>query len=200
MEMAIQTERLGQEFYTIMGNKFQKDKQLKDLFTTLAAKERIHAQTFAELKSMVTVTGPEPVQWEEVSDYLRSFVESEFFLGKGKALPSMDRITTVIEAVRFALGFEKETLLYYMELRSIVKEKAVLDEVINEEKKHILWLERFKTISEKANKIVLHGVARTGRKFATCQAHRRGGFSAYSSPACPDESPFHSVIPLLSQA
>jgi rubrerythrin len=144
MEMAVQTERLGQEFYTVMGSTFQKNRELHDLFKTLADKERIHAQTFAELKTMVSKTGPEPVQWEDVSDYLRSFVESEFFLGKGKALPSMDRITTVAEAVRFALGFEKETLLYYMELRTIVKEKAVVDEVIQEEKKHILWLERLK--------------------------------------------------------
>jgi len=36
--------------------------------------------------------------------------------------------------VKFALGFEKETLLYFMELRKIVKEKEVMDEVINEEK------------------------------------------------------------------
>ncbi len=31
-----------------------------------------------------------------------------------------------------------------MELRKIVKEKEVVDEVINEEKSHIMWLAAFK--------------------------------------------------------
>jgi len=53
-------------------------------------------------------------------------------------------LQTVQDAVKFALGFEKETLLYFMELRAIVKEKEVVDEVINEEKSHIRWLDSFR--------------------------------------------------------
>jgi rubrerythrin len=75
---------------------------------------------------------------------MRAFVESEFFLGNSKSLPAMDHLKTVKDVVRFALGFEKETLLYFWELRSIVKEKEVLDEVINEEKRHIMWLDAFR--------------------------------------------------------
>jgi rubrerythrin len=56
----------------------------------------------------------------------------------------MDHLRTVQDAVKFALGFEKETLLYFMELRSIVKEKSAVDEVINEEKSHIVWLDKFR--------------------------------------------------------
>jgi rubrerythrin len=75
---------------------------------------------------------------------MRAFVESEFFLGRTKSLPSMTRIRSAKDAVKFALGFEKETLLYFMELRKIVREKEVVDEVINEEKSHIMWLTQFK--------------------------------------------------------
>jgi rubrerythrin len=144
MEMAVQTERLGYQFYASMSETFKKNADLYKLFTTLAAKEKIHEKTFAELKEIVTKGGTEPSQWEDVSDYLRAFVESEFFLGKGKALPSMDRVKTAQDTISFALGFEKETLLYYMELRSIVREKTVMDEIINEEKSHIVWLQRLK--------------------------------------------------------
>jgi rubrerythrin len=144
MEMAVQTERLGYQFYTGMAEKFKKDEGLVKLFTTLASKEKVHEKTFAGLKDMVAKHGTEPVQWEEVSNYMRAFVESQFFLGKGKALPSMDHLKTVQDAVLFAIGFEKETLLYFFELRSIVKEKEVVDEVINEEKSHIRWLDTFK--------------------------------------------------------
>jgi rubrerythrin len=144
MEMAVRTETLGYQFYTGMADKFKKDGGLAKLFTTLANKEKQHEKTFAGLKDAVAKGGTEPVQWEEVSNYMRAFVESEFFLGKGKALPSMDHIKTVSDAVRFALGFEKETLLYFMELRSIVKEKKVVEEIINEEKSHIMWLDSFR--------------------------------------------------------
>lgn len=144
MEMAIQTEKLGFQFYTGMAEKFKKDGGLVKLFTTLANKEKTHERTFTNLKDTVARHGAEPVLWDEVSNYMRAFVESEFFLGKGKSLPTMDHIKTVRDAVQFALGFEKETLLYFMELRSVVKEKQVVDEVISEEKSHIQWLAAFR--------------------------------------------------------
>jgi len=145
IEMAVRTEILGYRFYTTMAKKFKKNAALVNLFTTLAAKEKMHEKTFSGLKDMVAKSGPEPVEWEEVSNYMRAFVESEFFLGRTKSLPSMTRIRSVKDAVKFALGFEKETLLYFMELRKIVKEKEVVDEVINEEKSHIMWLAAFKS-------------------------------------------------------
>jgi rubrerythrin len=144
IEMAIQTEALGYQFYTRMAEKFKKDDGLVKLFTTLAKKEQVHEKTFIGIKDLIAKHGAEPVQWEEVSNYMRAFVESEFFLGRGKALPSMDHLKTVKEVVQFAIGFEKETLLYFFELRSMVKEKEVVDEVINEEKSHIRWLDTFK--------------------------------------------------------
>jgi rubrerythrin len=144
MEMAVQTEVLGYQFYTGMAEKFRKDDGLVKLFTELASKEKQHEKTFNGLKDSVAKNGIAPAQWEEVSNYMRAFVESEFFLGKGKALPSMDHIKTVNDAVRFAIGFEKETLLYFIELRTLVRDKEVLDEVINEEKSHIVWLDSFR--------------------------------------------------------
>ncbi len=144
MEMAVQTEKLGYQFYTGMAEKFKSDQGLVKLFTNLASKEKVHEEIFSGLKDLVAKKGVEPVEWEEVTNYMRAFVESEFFLGNTKSLAGLDYIKTVNDAVRFALGFEKETLLYFWELRSIVKEKAVVDQVIDEEKSHIVWLDNFR--------------------------------------------------------
>ena len=144
LEMAIQTEKLGFQFYTSMAEKFKKDAGLVKLFNTLASKEIVHEKIFTNLKDSVDQQGTEPVEWEEVSSYMRAYVESEFFLGKGKSLPNMDHLKTPQDAVKFAMGFEKETLLYFMELRAIVKEKEVVDEIINEERSHIMWLDSFR--------------------------------------------------------
>ncbi len=143
LEQAVQTERLGCQFYTSIAGKFKHDERLVKLFTTLAEKELRHEKTYSELKDMVGDSEPEG--WEEVSQYLRAIVESEFFLGKNKALPSMDGIKTVSNAVDYALGFEKETLLYFYGVRDAIKEKELVDEIINEEKSHIMWLNAFKT-------------------------------------------------------
>ena len=75
---------------------------------------------------------------------MRAIVESEFFLGKEKSLPSLEHLKTTEDAVHFAIGFEKETLLYFHSLKDVVKEKEVVDEIINEEKSHIRWLSDFR--------------------------------------------------------
>ncbi len=139
---AVQTEKLGYEFYTTLAEKLKKDGGLYKLFTTLAGKELKHEATFRELLDIIK--DDEPVDWEEAEHYLRAIVESEFFLGKHKSLPSMTKVKTVEDAVNFALGFEKETLLYFYWMRDAVKEKEVIEEIINEEKSHIMWLNRFR--------------------------------------------------------
>ncbi len=139
---AVQTEKLGYEFYTAMAKRFKENEKLKNLFEMLAVKEQQHEKRFSELKNKIE--DEEIENWEEVSQYLRAIVESEFFLGKNKSLPSLEHAKTVTDAVNFALGFEKETLLYYYNLKDIIEEKNVLNEIISEEKQHIIWLHEFK--------------------------------------------------------
>ncbi|HIJ59329.1 MAG TPA: ferritin family protein [Nitrospirae bacterium] len=142
LEQAIQTEKLGYQFYTTICERFKNEQRLKELFTTLANKELAHEKTFSELLEMVDKKVEDG--WYEASLYLRAIVESEFFLGKNKSLPSMEKLKDIGDAVTYAIGFEKETLLYFYGIRDVVKEKEIVDEIINEEKSHIRWLMSFK--------------------------------------------------------
>jgi rubrerythrin len=142
VEQAIQTEKLGNEFYTKMSEKFQDNKDLKKLFETLAAHEVRHGNSFIELKEKLS--DEQPDGWDEVTPYLRAIVDSEFFLGKDKCLPSLEHVKTALEAIEFALCFERETLLYYYALREATQEKEILDKIIREEKSHIIWLNSLK--------------------------------------------------------
>jgi rubrerythrin len=143
LEQAVQTEKLGFQFYTEMTARFKDEEKFAKLFGTLAEKELKHEKTYADMLDMVG--DAEPDGWEEISHYLRAIVESEFFLGNNKSLPSMDGIKTISDAVDYALGFEKETLLYFFGLRGAVREKELVDEIINEEKSHVMWLNAFKS-------------------------------------------------------
>ena len=109
IEQAVRTEQLGYNFYSSMAEKFKDNKKLRDLFDTLARKEQTHEQRFKELYEIV---GDEEIEgWEDVSEYMRAFAESEFFLGSDKAIVKMKEIQGAQDAVDFALAFEKETLL-----------------------------------------------------------------------------------------
>jgi rubrerythrin len=138
VEQAVQTERLGNSFYTGMARKFHDKYDLKKLFETLAAQEYRHEQVFLQLKDRIS--DEEAEGWDEVTLYLKALAESEFFLGKGKSLTSMNEAKTAAEAVTFALGFEKETLLFYYSLKDVVGGQEILDAIIREEKSHIIWL------------------------------------------------------------
>ncbi len=140
VEQAVQTERLGHEFYLEMARRFRDNARMKELCETLAQKELDHEKIFSELFKDIRDEGG--VDWEEVSKYLRAVVESEFFLGKGKSLPSLERVKTVSDAIRFAIGFEKETLLYFYMIRDVSALKDVVSRIIDEEKSHIVWLSR----------------------------------------------------------
>lgn len=143
VEQAIRTEHLGYEFYLNMAERFDKENQdLAGLFLTLAEKEQVHEQRYRELHEVVGEEEPEG--WVDVSEYMRAFVESEFFLGGSeKALIKMREVNSMAEAVLFAINFEKETLLYFLGLKEAVKQKEVVDEIINEERSHIMWLNKF---------------------------------------------------------
>ncbi len=144
VEMAIRTEKLGHEFYTGMAGKFGDDQGLRDLFTRLATMELKHERIFTGL--LDKITGSEPNEWTEVQYYFRAMMESEFLLGSGKSLPNLDHVKTVANATDFAIGFEKETILFFTGMRSAVADadRPVVDGIIEEEMSHIAILTRFR--------------------------------------------------------
>jgi len=144
IEQAIQTEKLGYEFYSTMSERFKANDQLKKLFDLLAAHEMKHGKRFNAL--LDRIKNEEPEGWDEITQYLRALVGSEFFLGKDKCLPSLDHVKTPLQAINLALCFERETLLYYYTLRETTKEKEVVDEIIREERSHIVWLNDLKKL------------------------------------------------------
>jgi len=135
VEQAIQTEKLGYELYTALAGRFSEDDELSQLFEYLAGQELQHEKVFSDLKDRISTN--ELADWDEASYYLRAIVESKFFLGSKKALPSLDNIQTKEEALRHAMFFEKDTLLYFYSMRDLVKEWEIVDTIIKAEKSHI---------------------------------------------------------------
>jgi rubrerythrin len=147
VELAVQTEQGGKMFYEAVAARTQ-DAVLKQLFQLLAEEETNHIATFVELGRRVRVAPEElPYNWEEATLYLKSIVDSRYFLGKDKALALAGESKDAEETLGHALGFEKETLLFYAEILSMVSERnqQPVRELIEQERQHVRKLQELRS-------------------------------------------------------
>ncbi|MBF0343693.1 MAG: ferritin family protein [Nitrospirae bacterium] len=151
IELAIRTEKLGFSYYNELAQKFRKNEEIHILFNNLADNEAKHAAKFTKLKESLDQSQLE--NWEEASEYMRAYVESAFFMGANKAVPHMQNISDSTAALGLAIAFEKETLLYFYGMADAVaqdKNRHIVDEIIKEEKSHIVLLSALKEKLSKA--------------------------------------------------
>jgi len=139
VEMALELEKSGKAFYQAVAAKTD-DAELKALFQDLAEQEQQHYDTFSKLSETDWAASPSTQrEWDEYLMYLQAAIQSHFFEGPDKALALADQVDDKKEALRMAMGFEKDTLLFYHDLRDKVSEadEAMIERVIAEEKTHL---------------------------------------------------------------
>jgi rubrerythrin len=148
IEMAIRTEENGQKFYLLHAEKTEKE-NIKSLFQYLADEEGEHIKDFQKLYDIVKETGESIFgDYEEFKAYMSSFADSKFLANFTAEAGKLKDSTDMIEILDFALGFEKETLLFYYGLLDFISEKgkSIVKEIIEQEKKHIMKLGSIKKV------------------------------------------------------
>jgi rubrerythrin len=151
MEMAVETEKGGKLFYEAVAAQ-SKDEALKGLFAYLADQEKQHINVFVNIAKTIKVAADEaPANWEEVALYLRAVTDSRYFLGKDKALSLARDAKSTSQAVKLALAFEKETLVFYLEAADMVPvlNRPAVEALIKEERAHVRRLTGFLQTCEK---------------------------------------------------
>ena len=154
-EMAIQIEENGAAFYRKAAD-LQKEAADKKFLQTLAQVEDRHKVSFQEMKTQVseleksqTVFDPN----DELSAYLKAMADAHGGEGNPEALELLTGKETMAEIVTLAIGLEKESILFYLGLKDIVPPKygqEKIDEIINEEKKHVVQLSGFLKKAQKS--------------------------------------------------
>jgi rubrerythrin len=139
VELAMRVEQSGEVFYRAVVQKATSP-TVRDLFEDLAAQEVIHYKIFSKLSQAVQ-NNPwmTDAEWDEYAGYLQATVQSAFFDGPDKALALAETVADEAEALNMAIGFEKETLLFFYDLRDTVTaaDRSFIEKIIAEEKKHI---------------------------------------------------------------
>jgi rubrerythrin len=139
LEMAMKIEENGEAFYKAAAEKSD-DAEIVELFEDLAARERRHYEVF---KDMAQEVGPPPEpSGEEIGDYasfLKVALDHAVFVGPDKALRMAEEARDRKAVLRAAMGLEKDTMLFYYDLREMVADvdRATVSDIINEEKQHL---------------------------------------------------------------
>ena len=139
IEMALEIEKSGEVFYRAVAKKVQSP-EIKALFEDLAEQEVLHYEAFKKLEKINWDQSLMPAdQWSQYLMYLQATIQSAFFEGRDKALALADQVTDGNEALQMAMGFEKETLLFFYDLRDMVTDadKKIIKRIIEEEKAHL---------------------------------------------------------------
>lgn len=144
LKWAIEIEKNGESFYNTVAAK-SADRELKALFEDLAAQEQGHYQVF---KKMLEEVKPDPdlsgigYEYEEYHTYLQVALADALFAGPDKGLTLAKQAQDRETALQAAMGFEKDTLLFFYDLREMVSEadREAISAVIREEKRHLRQL------------------------------------------------------------
>ena len=144
-EMAEEIERNGAKFYRQAAQNTS-DKQTKQMLLDMADMEDGHLATFQEMREQLsgqekswTVFDPD----NQSVLYLQAMADTRGYEGKITPTKELTGSETPKEILETALNSEKESVVFYFGLRSLVPVKAGKDKVeaiINEELGHITIL------------------------------------------------------------
>lgn len=141
IDIAKQMERTGEAFYAA-AVLHAKNPRVAEIFAMLRDEESRHAEGFEALLPRIAASFSEWRENERYLDYLRALLEDRVFPGPEQAAEAVARIDDDVTAVRMALRFEKDAILFFYELRAMVlpQDQRIVESLISEEHSHVIML------------------------------------------------------------
>ena len=136
LDLAVWLEKHGQAFYEKACDAAT-DSCLKETFAALAVEERKHCAIYTDLYQMYTGKSAEG---EELLGEYGKFIQ--LLIREITQSLEFEGVLTPEELLSRALQFEKNTLLYFAEVKPLFRGKAgaLIEAVCREEKRHIQQL------------------------------------------------------------
>ncbi len=144
-EMAEEIERQAAKFYSEVSKKAPTD-EMKKFFVELSGMEARHLKIFADMRKQLSedekaVTTYDPDN--EAALYLKTMADAKGWEGKISPTQKLTGKETMKQVIEIALNAEKESVVFYYGLKSIVSERAgrdKIEQIILEELSHIRTL------------------------------------------------------------
>ncbi len=147
VELAIQIEKNGKEFYDILTAK-SKIEKAKDVFKFLSGEEEKHVVIFTKILENVHRYEPQESYPGEYLAYMNTLAADYVFTRKNTGREIAKKIKSDKEAVDVGIGHEKDSILFYEGMKKVVPEDEakVVEEVILQEQSHLKQLMDLKKI------------------------------------------------------
>ncbi len=142
LEMAIRIEENGQQFYRTALEDTE-DEGLRKTLNYLVQEEEKHKRYFRSLLDRLQEEeNPFDPYMEEALLYLKAMADAHVFTAELGGREHADTIKSAEDIIDFAIAMEKDSLLFYYEIARGINERdrAVVEEVIEEEKSHLTKL------------------------------------------------------------
>ena len=139
LEIAMQIEKNGQVFYHAVAAKVA-DLDVKELLQDLAVQEQRHYQVFEKMADTASgAASPSAPEYDDYQVYLQAALDNALFAGPDKALAWAEQARDRQALLQAAIGFEKDTLLFFYDLRDMVSvaDQKAIQGIIQEEKLHL---------------------------------------------------------------
>lgn len=137
IETAIRAEELGIGYYSELAKQYSKQPEIKKMFELLAKDEVDHKRQFTEM--MKDVQDKQVVISDLDEAFFRSVDISRFF----SDMESVDTSIDPLDVLRRALQFEKESVLFYQQIRDLIGPDDTMDRIIAVEKKHVSQIMKY---------------------------------------------------------
>jgi len=147
VELGIQIEKNGEEFYRAAKKAAVSD-DAKQVFDYLMSEERRHLALFQGLLAKIELVRQAEQYEGEWDAYLKAAATEHMFGDPARAAGVIAKIKTQDDALAFAIGFEKDSILLYYELGNLVegRSKDAVAKLRDEEKDHLRRLSELRGI------------------------------------------------------
>jgi rubrerythrin len=142
LRWAMEIEESGQAFYEAVAAKTQ-DREAKLVLQDLAYQEERHYRTFQNMLDKVPEADTE-TDSAEYQRYIQTALDKTLLGGPDKGLELAQQASNETEALQAAIAFEKDTLLFFYDLRDMVpaSQQETISAIIEQEKSHVKQLAR----------------------------------------------------------
>jgi len=140
MQVGIRIEENGEKLYRHARN-VADDPKTKDFFGFLAGEEARHKKVFQDWLAKAVPSDPPETYPGEYVAYLRAYADQIVFPADVME-EELEDLEDIYDVVEFALQREIESILYYLEAKSLIPkaQAEAVEKMIDEERKHYLKL------------------------------------------------------------
>jgi len=141
INIALGIERKGIAFYDTMARSTE-NTATRSVFQYLVDMEREHIQIFQDMLAEADKYEIPESYAQEYAAYLQALVDSAIFTDDMVTSEMATQADSDIKALELAIGAEKDSILFYYEIKEIMPRRAqpTVNKIITEEKSHLRQL------------------------------------------------------------